>query len=181
MEKLMYEKAFKAALKEHDLSDVANAKDFYTLIKGSRKYDYKFVKLICAEDIDPTHHGSRCGNEIKAIAHFKFKVPRWEEKVAHFIFVFNNPEDESIEFIIVSEDDLRSRFEESDKKTSTNRKLDMTFWLMPDRHLYEATYLNYEDEQFYFLSEVEGRLVDDSVLDYTQCLNNWDGLLKSFE
>jgi len=51
---------------------------------------------------------------------------------------------------------------------------------MPDRCVYDVTDISVEGEWYCLTKGTGGRVADSEELDYTQCLNNWDGLLNVY-
>ena len=47
---------------------------------------------------------------------------------------------------------------------------------MPDRFLYETTCISVEGEWYYMSKGVNGRMADDTDMNYTAFLNNWGQL-----
>jgi hypothetical protein len=97
-----------------------------------------------------------------------------------FIFAFENTINQCAEFIIISSKEFSRRLFESYRTSRNNHVLNIVFWLLVDgpndNKLYETTDFGVEHE-WYFLSKSEnGRMVDDTDLDYTEFLNNWEKL-----
>lgn len=117
-------------------------------------------------------HGSQNGNKVDGIGHFLFTFPKWEDKFNYYVFAFLNTKDRAIEFVIVPNKDLRSRFLNQNRIFNGGKKSQLTLWLMPDRKVYDTTNLSIEGEWHTLSKGSGGRMADGGELDYTEYLNN---------
>lgn len=179
MNNKLHKTAFLKALKEHDLSVYFHRNDHYILIKGGDSSRIVSVQLICSTKINPVVHGSSNGNEPESIGHFKFTIPKWEDHINFYVFAFVNFSKKDSEFIVVSDEVLRSRLTQRNR-IPANGKTEMTFWLMPDQCVFDCTNISIEGEWYYLSKGVGGRMADGTEWDYSKYLNDWDGLTISF-
>lgn len=83
-----------------------------------------------------------------------------------------------VEFVIVSDDVLRSRFQKLNRIPVTRKKAELTLWLMPDNTLFDTTKISIEGEWYYLSKGLGGRMADGGIIDYSKYLNNWNGLVN---
>ena len=180
MNNKLHKTAFLKHLKEHDLSIYFHRNDHYILIKGGDSSRIASVKLICSTKIDQAVHGSHNGNEIASIGYFKFIIPKWEDHFNFYVLAFVNATKTDSEFVIVSDEVLRSRLTKLNRIPSSGKKAELTLWLMPDQCVYDCTNISVEGEWYYLSKGEGGRMADGSEMDYSEYLNNWNGLTCSF-
>ena len=176
MNNKLHRQAFLKAVKEHDLSVYFHRNDHYILIKGGDSSRIVSIQLICSTKIDHAIHGSSNGNEPESIGHFKFTVPKWEEHFNFYVFAFVNAEKTDSEFVIVSDEVLRSRLTKLNRIPASGEKAELTLWLMPDHCVYDCTNISVEGEWYWLSKGVNGRRADGESNDFTQYLNNWKGI-----
>lgn len=175
MNNKLHKTAFLNHLKEHDLSVYFYRNDHYILIKGEDSSRIASVKLICSTQINPVVHGSHNGNEISSIGHFKFTIPKWEDHYNFYVLAFVNATKTDSEFVIVSDEILRSRLTKLNRIPASG-KTEMTLWLMPDQCVYDCTNISVEGEWYYLSKGIGGRMADGTELDYSKYLSNWDSI-----
>jgi hypothetical protein len=173
--KEVYKNAFIQALKANDLNIYYQKNNHFILIKGDDSSKIVAVELICSTKINPEAHGSRNNNTINGIGHFNFTIPKWEDKINFYVFALLNLVERNIEFVIVKDEVLRSRFQNQNRIPVGGKKTELTLWLMPDRSVYDATNLSLEAEWYF----VDGSCQVDGEMDYSCNLNNWNGLIHS--
>jgi hypothetical protein len=178
MDKRTFKTAFKTVLKRLDLTIYLQQGNHYILIQGNDSSRIVCTQLICSTKIDPILHGSHNDTEILGIGHFKFFIPKWEDKINFYVFAF--PVNEEVEFVCVSDEILRSRFGKRNRIPTTRRKAELTLWLMPDTTLYDCTQISIEGEWYYLSKGIGGRMADGGIIDYSKYLNNWDGIRCSY-
>jgi hypothetical protein len=110
------------------------------------------------------------------ISNSTFQNGRKRQIFTFFAFPVNN----EVEFVCVSDEVLRSRFQKLNRIQTGRKKAELTLWLMPDGCLYDCTNISAEGEWYHLSSGVDGRTADDSEWDYTKYLNNWQELVESF-
>ena len=176
MNNKLHKTAFLTTLKEHDLSVYFHRNDHYILIKGGDSSRIVSVKLICSTKIDQAIHGSHNGNEIESIGHFKFTIPKWEDHFNFYVFAFVNATKTDSEFVIVSDEVLRSRLTKLNRIPANGKKAELTLWLMPDQCVYDCTNISVEGEWYYLSKGVGGRMTDGTEWDYSEFLSNWDSI-----
>jgi hypothetical protein len=123
-------------------------------------------------------HGSHNGNTVDGIGHFLFTFPKWEDKFDFFVFAFLNTKDRAIEFVIVPNEDLRSRFLNQNRILTGGKRSELTLWLM-DRSVYDTTNLSVEGEWYMLSKGSGGRMADETDMDFTPFSNRWNSLTDS--
>ena len=179
----MYNKPIKSAflktLREHDLTVYFNRNNYFILIKGKDSSRIVCVELICSSKIIPEVHDSHNNNAITSIGHFKFTIPKWEDKITFYVFAFLNTENHNIEYVIVKDEVLRKRFQELKRLPLSSKMVDLTLWLMPDNKVYDATDISVEGEWYLLSSGVNGRMADGTDWDYSEYLTNWNLIVET--
>lgn len=165
--------AFIEALKERNLKIYFQKNDFYILTNGDDHSRIVTVKLILSTMINKEVLGSHNGNIVDGIGHFLFTFPKWEDKFNYYVFAFLNTAIREIEFVIVPDVVLRSRFQNQNRIPEGAKKAELTLWLMPDRKVYDCTDISFEGEWYILSKGVGGRMADGSELDFSSGLNNW--------
>ena len=173
MNNKLHKLAFLTTLKEHDLSVYFHRNDHYILIKNNDSSRIASVQLICSTKIDQAVHGSHNGNEIESIGNFKFIIPKWEDHFNFYVFAFVNATKTDSEFVIISDEVLRSRLTKLNRIPASG-KIELTLWLMPDHCVYDCTNISIEGEWYWLSKGINGRMADGESNDYTQSLNNWN-------
>ena len=173
--KKVYKNAFIQTLKANDLSIYFQKNNHFILIKGNDSSRIVAVELICSTKNNPEVHGSRNNNTINGIGHFNFTIPKWEDKINFYVFAFLDTNERNIEFVIVSDEVLRNRFQNQNRIPIGGKKAELTLWLIPNRNVYDATNISMEGE-WYFL---DGSGLLGGEMDYSSYLNNWNGIIHS--
>ena len=179
----MYDKkirsAFVQTLREHNLTVYFNRNNHFILIHGKDTSRIVSVELTCSTKIIPEVHGSHNNNIVTNIGHFKFMIPKWEEKTNFYVFAFLNADNHNIEYAIVPDNVLRSRFQKLNRIPASSKKAELTLWLMPDRKVYDTTNISIEAEWYWLRDGAGGRINDGTDLDYTKYLNNWNEMVEA--
>lgn len=162
--------AFIQALKENDLNIYFQKNNHFVLIKGNDRSKIVAVELICSTKIDFGLHGSRNNNTINGIGHFNFNIPKWEDKINYYAFAMLDTVEKKIEFVIVKDEVLRTRFQNQNRIPVSGKKAELTLWLMPNRRVTDATFISIEGEWYF----INGNMAEDGEMDYSSYLNNWD-------
>ena len=81
--------------------------------------------------------------------------------------------------MIVPDAVIRNRFQKHIHTPTSSKKAELTLWLMPDSRVYDTTDLSMEGEWYLLSSGVNGRMADDSDLDYTEHLNNFKAVVEA--
>ena len=172
--KEVFKNAFIQALKANDLSIYFQKKNHFILIHGNDSSRIVAVELVCSTKIDIEAHGSRNDNTINGIGHFNFTIPKWIDKINFYVFALLDTSERNIEFVIVSDEVLRNRFQNQNRIPIGGKKAELTLWLLPNRGVYDATNLSMEAEWYF----INGKMAEGGEMDYSQGLNNWDCLLN---
>lgn len=178
--KKVFRSAFLEKLKENGLSVYFNRNNHFMLIHGNDSSKIVSVEFVSSSRIDPVLHGSHNNNVVDGIGHFIFSIPQWEEKINYYVFALLNTTNHEVEFVIVPDAVLRSRFQNQNRIPTGAKNAELTFWLMPpDQKVYDTTDLSMEGE-WYMLSKGAGsRMADGGELDYSEFLNNWGVVIDS--
>lgn len=168
--------AFMDQLKERNLKVQFEKNNYFILTNGDDLNRIVGVKLINQGMFNREGHGSRNGNVVNGIGHFLFTFPKWEDKYDFFVFAFLNTKDRAIEFVIVPNEVLRSRFVNQNRIFTGGKKSELTLWIMPDRSVYDVTNISIEGEWYF----INGRMADGGEMEYSTYLNNWNVLIDSF-
>ena len=173
--------AFIDKLKERNLKIQFEKNSSYILTNGDDRNRIIAVKLIYQGMFNKEGPGNHNGNLVNGIGHFLFTFPKWKDKFDFFVFAFLNIKDRAIEFVIVPNEDLRSRFLHQNRIFTGGKKSKLTLWLMADRRVFETTGLSMEEEYYFLSSGSGGRMADGGEMDYTGFLNSWDILNTSLK
>ena len=139
--------------------------------------EYSF-QLVLAGKSDIKTHGSHNGNKTNGIGVFRFDFYTGKPLPDYFIFGIENRVTGIAEFVVVSYSDLLDRL--TKRSLLKENKVEMWLWLMPDNYVYETTNISLQSE-WYFLSKRNSGscMADDTDMDYSGYLNNWNGLIGS--
>lgn len=168
----VYKNAFIETLKEKGLNIYYQKNNHLILIKGDDSSKIIAVELICSTKINLEIHGSRNNNSINGIGHFNFTIPKWEDKINFYIFAMLNTVERNVEFVIVKDEVLRSRFQNQNRIPVNSKKAELTLWLMPNRNVFDATNISMEGEWYF----INGNMAEGGEMDYSQDLSNMSEL-----
>ena len=168
---------FESKIIELNFSFQFRPDNFYILIPINGVERTITVRLICSKPVNPLKYGSNNGNEIESIGLFKFQLISAEKESDFMIFAFQNSVKHKIEFIIIPTKELKLRLIKGHLATTDNHTFKIVFWLMDDR-LYNCSDISLEGEWYNLSKGVNGRMADDTELDYTSFLNKWEILFK---
>jgi len=172
--------AFLDQLKERNLKVQFEKNNYYILTNSDDRNRIVAVKLIYQGMFNKEGYGSHNGNIVNGIGHFKFLFPKWQDKYDFFVFTFLNTKDRVIEFVIVPNEELRSRFLNQNRIFIGGKKSELTLWLMQDSCCYDTTNLSVEGEWYTLSKGSGGRMADGTEMDYTRWLNYWEDLKNCF-
>lgn len=166
-------KAFKTALKqaisENGLTITFAGNDVFNLIRNN---EFLISTQLLISNRISARHGSHNGNETHGIGVFKFNLPTLDLMPDYFVMAFENTFTGSAEFVIIGYDDFIQRL--TKRNRIKENKAETWLWLMPDRCVYDCTDISIEGEWYYLSKGAGGRMADDTEMDYSQHLNNWD-------
>lgn len=164
---------FEKKFMELGLSFNVYSGDFYTISIQTGSETHFVVQLISSLPVNKQAHGSKNGNNVLAIGLFKFKLPTLGLEPDILVFPFQNTVKNQVEYIIIPTDALMSRLGWKCPNYSRQKSVELTFWLMQDRSVYETTNISVEAEWYLLSKGVNGRLADRTDIDYTKYLNSW--------
>ena len=171
---------FEKKLKDLGFSYQCNTDGFYILSQNNDTDSIINAQLILSEPIDEVIHGSRNNNKIQAIGCFKLRLPIENITPEFLILAFQNISKHSVEFIIIPTKELKRRLVGSNRISTDNQEVEIVFWLMVDdnndNRLYDCTHIGIEWEWYYLSLGKNGRMADKTDMDFTEYLNNWNGL-----
>jgi hypothetical protein len=172
---------FKEKLNEIGFSYRSFSDKYYILnLKNDINHSIR-VLFLRSEMVDEKIHGSRNGNVIQSIGYFTIRSFTEITNVDYLIMAFQNTLRIDIEYIIVPPSELIRRRENmfGHQPKRSRRRIELMFWLMPDRKLYETSGISPEGEWYYLSQGINSRLADKTDWCYTSFLNNWDQLIQS--
>ena len=161
--------AVEIALAENGFTFHVDADNMYSITNIDTSDRKMIAKLICSIPINEKLHGTKNNTEIKAIGYFKFKFPSKGQFPNFYIFAFNSNVDSTVQFIIIPSNELIIRFKKRDFLADNEQPIEFKLWLLPDDMVFDVTRFGAEGE-YWFIS---GRMADNTIMDYTQYLNNW--------
>ncbi len=171
---------FEKKLEEHGFSYQRYADDFYSLGFRNGIDGITTVHLICSEPVDESVIGSRNGNPVKSIGQFKIRLTGKYSVPGFLIFTFQNKKDHFYEYVIIPSNEFKRRITKGNRHLIINNEIEIVFWQMVDAHnnkkLYDCTNISAESEWFFLSLGSYSRMIDSSVWDYSEFLNNWDRL-----
>lgn len=180
--KQVYRTSFLTALKANGLTVYVSKNNFYILIKGNDSQRIVAVEFVTSFRVNPKIQGSLNGNVLNGIGQFKFTIPKWEEKISHYIFAFLNYRDHEIEYVIVPDEVLRARLKNREHFPEKGKKAELVLWLMEDHCVFDVTHISGGEGEWFMLSKgVNGRMADGTDLDYTKHLDNWNILIDKLK
>jgi hypothetical protein len=171
---------FEKKLEELGFSSQCHTDDYYTLSQNNDDVTMINTQLILSEPILEVLQKSHNGNKLEAVGYFKLNLIQKVKEPEIIILAFKNTSINCVEFIIIPSKELKRRLIESYRISSDNKVLKIVFWLMAegfnDKKLYETTDVGIEWEWYCLSLGKNGRIVDETDLDYTEFLNNWERL-----
>lgn len=167
---------FEKRIVELGFSYNCNTAGIYNLYKNNVTNCFLTTQLICSEPVDESKLGSRNGNVIQSIGHFKLNLLTEVKDQWFLILAFQNTNNHCVEFIVITKEELMRRLNKMRRVSTDSLEIDIVFWLMPDNHLYDCSELSVEGEWYFLSKGVNGRMADGTEWDYSKFLNAWDGL-----
>lgn len=170
------EAEFEKKITELGFSFQCNTDGSYILYKNKDTNRIINTKLILSEPVDEVIHRSRNNNKIHAIGLFKLRLSTVVKEQDFLVLAFQNRKKQCVEFIIITKNELLRRLSLKHRISTENRIIDMLFWLMPDNNLYDCSDISVEGEWYFLSKGVTGRMADGTEWDYSEYLNDWEGL-----
>ncbi len=128
-------------------------------------------QLVVSRPINQIIHGSQNGNELSGIGYFLFSLNS-ENNPDYIVFTFKHLRNESAQLIIIPSEELCRRLKKNIIRFRSGENLELRLWLLDD-HIYDTTSMGLEGEWYYLSKGRGGRMIDGTVWDFTQFLNNW--------
>lgn len=138
----------------------------------------KQIQFIVSEPVKESNSISPNGNVIQSICQFKLDSIKNLAGIDYYAMAFQNQDDQFLDFIIIPSKELQERIRSVNISRSKKKIVELIFWLMPERHLYEVKGISPEGEWYYLSMGRNGRIADSTYWNYSQYLNNWDLLIQ---
>lgn len=148
--------------------------DGYYLIQNSNDHKTISMQLVIPNSVDINRQIHEA-NEIYSTNYFKLHVPIGEPYPDFFIMALENSCADRPEFIIISSVTLNEKL--FDMGLSWKRKVSLSFLIYPDGKVFNITNISFEGRWYLLSKGINGRMADGSVYDYSEYLNNWNGLI----
>ena len=145
---------------------------YYNIKPKNRIVQPLSVQLIISKPINLTYHGSQNGNEIDGIGYFYFNLNS-DRKPDYMVFSFQHMGNDNAEYMIIPTQELRRRLEKNIIRYRNGEYIELRLWMM-DVNLYDTTTMGVESEWYYLSKGRGGRMIDQTIWNYTKFLNNWD-------
>ena len=147
--------------------------DGYFLIKNNNDFRTISIQLVNANSVD-INRSSREGSEIYSMNYLKLHVPIGEPYPDFYILALENAVADGQEFIIIPSATLTEKL--FDMGLFYIRNVELCFLSYPDGKVFDITNISFEGRWYLLRKGIGGRVADGSPYDYTEWLNNWDGL-----
>lgn len=165
---------FEKKLHEIGLSYSVNNNDTYVITNQNGGGNQIKVQLILSLQTLKGSHDSKNGNNVQAIG--IFKIPIFGQESDLFIFTIQNPIKNKVDFLIIPTDELMCRLVSKNPSSVRHRRTEMVFWVMQDGFVYNTTNISVEAEWYFMSKGIDGRMADETFMDYTKFLNGWHRL-----
>ena len=142
---------------------------YYKITQKNRIVQPISIQLIISKPINLLFHGSQ--NELDGIGYFHFTLNS-EHNQDYFVFAFKHLRNVLTQYMIIPTEELRKRLMKNLIRYRSGEHLELRLWLMND-HLYDTTDLSLEGEWFYLSKGRGGRMIDHTIWNYSEFLNNW--------
>lgn len=131
------------------------------------------IQHLASKPINRMIHGSQNGLKLDGIGVYHFSLTNSLWNPEFLIFSFLGMKDQTYEYMTIPAEELRRRLMKNLIRYRTGEHLELRLWLMDDQ-LYDCTDLGLEGE-YYLLSKGRGgRMIDNTIWNYSKYLNNWD-------
>jgi hypothetical protein len=169
-----YKNIFEKNLTEQGYSQTKDTENTYQITWNNNPARILTIHLIGSEKIDSKLHGSHNGNKIQAIGYFRFELPPPGVSEPDFIiFRFQNQPNDSVEFLIIPTVEIRRRYQSKSRTKKDEMVIELQFWIMEDNYVFETMAGISGEGEWWFIN---GRMAEQTDWDYTEFLNNWDGM-----
>lgn len=148
---------------------------FYVLYDKIKNY-FLTVRLMISLQPNSLIYGSKNGIDIQSIGLFRFKQSLFDQGPEFYILMFQNSNNQRIDYIIIPNDELMKRLSKESFVTEHPKSIRLVFWLMPENSIYNVSDISPEGEWFHLSKGVGGRMADGTDMDYTPFLNSWEQL-----
>lgn len=148
---------------------------FYVLFEPNMT-QFLGVRLIVSDHPNLLIYGSKNGMEIQGIGLFKLNHYRFDPGSDVYILMFQNSIKRRIECLIIPNDELMKMLNLRICDSERKKSLSLVFWLMPDNSIYRTTEISAEGEWYFLSGSDNGRMADETDMNCTRFLNNWNVL-----
>lgn len=164
---------FEKKLTELGLSYSIHNDDLYTITSQNSAGNH--IKVQLELSIQPVIHiyGSKNGVDVQAIGVIELEFPLSVNEPDLFIFTLQHLIKNHTEFIIIPKYELMTRLASKNPGYVRAIRIEMVFWLLQDRFVYDATNISAEGEWYFLSRGINGRMGDNTERDYSLYLNNW--------
>ena len=150
---------------------------FYILQVENGGDQLKSIQLIGSQPSKELLHHSKNGNDIQVVGVFKIKLPPDGQEPDLFIFNFGHPFKKQAEYLIIPKEEFKRRFLNKNLGYNLGKRVEIVFWLMPDGCVYNTTHLSPEGEWYFLSKGTNGRMADETDMNYTMFLNSWRNMM----
>lgn len=144
---------------------------YYNIKPKNRIIQPISVELVVSKPVKQIIHGSQNGNELDGIGYFLFSLTSVHPS-EYFVFAFKHLRNDSSHYMIIPTKELRRRLKKNMIRYRNGENLELRLWLM-DEHLYDTTNLGLEGEYYNLSKGRGGRIIDQTVWNYSRFWNNW--------
>lgn len=172
MEDISMKSIFEKELSKQGFLFQETSDGYYNITPRNRIVLPTKVQLVISKPINLTYHGSQNGNELDGIGYFHFTLNS-DRNPNYMVFWFQNMRKDNTEHMIIPTQELRRRLEKNIIRYRNGEYIELRLWLMGG-NLYDTTSMGCEGEWFYLSKGRGGRMIDQTIWNYTRFLNNWD-------
>lgn len=150
--------------------------DFYFISLNNEAHRKIRIKLISSDQVNESKQGSKNGTVIQAIGYFRFPLPNGDNEPDFFIFGMEDRAIQGIDYVVLPQEEFSKRIIGKILNPTENRIVEIVFWLMPDRCVYDCTGIGMEGDWYFISKGVNGRMADGTDWDYSEYFNDWERL-----
>ena len=150
--------------------------DGYYLIKNNKDFRTISIQLVISNSVDINRQSPE-GNEIYSMNYLHLHVPIGEPYPDFYVLALENAVADRPEFIIIPSITLNEKLFEMG--LIWKRNVALSFLLYPDGKVFDITNISGEGRWYLLRKGIGGRMADGSQYDYSEWLNNWDGVIGS--
>jgi len=168
-------KQFESKLMESHLRFEQDAGSIYTVIKENPHHLIR-IRLLTSDNNRTENLISPNGNSLLSVAKFGIRLVDLANS-EYTILGFVNLKTLKTEFVVISTNEFLKKTSISEPGSINSQIVNLRFWLMEDRSLFETMNMSLEGEWYFLSKGFNGRLADKEEWCFTSYLNNWGPLL----